>query len=413
MMAAKNYQEPFAHFLVALLLYLPTTALGWTEMYTLFVPIAFLFRHQVLERVKRFRKKPFHVRNRRTVWISVAYLTLIVINSLFSQQSIEDYVFGPAFLFPLTILAAFIVANPRVVNMLLIMIAVESLVACAQYLAGHSTFFPWLELYHTFDNYQSLYHTRVLGLSQNSSHLAEKALVGMLFLFFVRIRFKWLHPAALYPLFFATIVFTFGRTVMLVFLGALIVYILLSITRRDLSLVSRQKWILYLTCLNFVILVITNRFWIDQFKRSTPLPPPPSENVGEKLIHALKLEEMDLAGRQTIWAAAINFISDNLWFGNHSERFLVNSKHVHNSYLEALATHGVFIFSLLILLIVTNLRHANLLFIGCVALYSLGQFGILWDTSFLDIVFYSALFFVERIHDPNNREIPIRSDQGT
>ena len=56
-------------------------------------------------------------------------------------------------------------------------------------------------------------------------------------------------------------------------------------------------------------------------------------------------EGVDLSGREDIWQFYINFIRENLFWGNGSFKLLepVEGNHAHNSYLQLVSTNGLFL----------------------------------------------------------------------
>jgi hypothetical protein len=71
---------------------------------------------------------------------------------------------------------------------------------------------------------------------------------------------------------------------------------------------------------------------------------------------ALSLSELSsrvmitqLSGRAEIWDESLRFIRAHIFFGNFSERYTVGTgQYVHNSFMSLLATHGIFLASLLL-----------------------------------------------------------------
>ncbi len=108
---------------------------------------------------------------------------------------------------------------------------------------------------------------------------------------------------------------------------------------------------------------------------------------------------VDLSYRDILWKQNFEFISKNLLFGNHSFKYLTLLdeygfyEHAHNSFIEMLSTHGLFIFLLYVLLIAVNVKRGNALLVMPFIILSLFQYGIFWGISFLDIIFFKLLIF--------------------
>nr|WP_196939971.1 hypothetical protein [Sphingobacterium pedocola] len=109
--------------------------------------------------------------------------------------------------------------------------------------------------------------------------------------------------------------------------------------------------------------------------------------------------EVDLSHRDEIFYFFITFIKENIFFGNFAQKLWYSPSfnelyHAHNSYLETLASAGLFL-SIIILILVANLVLKNknsIKFILPMLVYSLSQYGILWGVSFFDIIFFAILW---------------------
>jgi len=107
--------------------------------------------------------------------------------------------------------------------------------------------------------------------------------------------------------------------------------------------------------------------------------------------------DVDLSYRDVIWVAVLDFIAQNPLLGNSSSRFYVwlgvygEWAHAHNSFLHLVSANGVFISSLMLGWLGININRQNIFLILPIIVFSIGQYGIFWGVSFLDIVF---LFFV-------------------
>jgi len=106
--------------------------------------------------------------------------------------------------------------------------------------------------------------------------------------------------------------------------------------------------------------------------------------------------EAILSGRIEIWQKNREFIKHNFFWGNNSYKYYINyygaKAHAHNSYLQILATHGVAIFFLYLLLVFRNIRKDNYIYVIPILIYSLSQYGIFWGFSLTDIVLFIFLF---------------------
>ena len=396
-------------FLIALILFLPTTCLTGSYIYVLFIPIGlFFYRNELLNAITAFYENPFKRQYLLSFWLIVVLLIGIGVNSLIGSNFVHFIKRGTLLLIPLTILSAYMISDQKVYRFLLIFIVVEVCVGILEYVIGVNTFFSSLPKHHVFNNYVSLYKTRVFGLSANSTYLAQKCLIGILLLYFVDLNLKTRHVIGLFLFLMTGVILTFGRTVVVSVLVCFGFYFLTYLYNhfRDLKhlKINMNKSLLISSILFSLVILSTFSFWSNQFNRMGLRPHENKNTQGAKVLEASGIGKVEMAGRRELWGKAIDFIFENPVYGNHSQRFLVNNKHVHNSLLEYLSTHGLILLIVILAFIIFNLNGFNIAFCGGIMLYSLGQFGIFWDISFLDILFMSILLFSTRVTNSNRYE---------
>lgn len=400
---SENVFAQLKSFLLALVLFLPTTVLMDSTLYLLFIPVSILYRKELALTFSEFLGNPFSIKYLKSFWLILVLLIGIGVNSIFGGISIRELIMSPVLLVPLTFLAAYIVTDIKVLRWLLVLISLEIIIGCVQYLLGLNSFFTWLPKFYEFINYESLYHTRVFGISENSPYLAQKSLLGVLLLLFFDLKTKRIFQIALMSVFLLGIIVTFGRTTIVVLIFSFFIYFLSvainAVMKKSVFRVNKDKGVLILTTLFTLFVLFTLSFWVRQFTRLDLIPRFLDDSAGSDVLRMLGLGNMDMAGRRELWAKAIEFIWAHPLFGNNSIRFFVDNKHVHNSFLEYIATNGTLLFMLIFLFIVLHINRRNILFVGSILLYSIGQFGILWDISFLDIVFIAILCFGDRIFE--------------
>ena len=94
------------------------------------------------------------------------------------------------------------------------------------------------------------------------------------------------------------------------------------------------------------------------------------------------------------------------WFGNMSVKLWYNHEgtlfHAHNSFVETLASNGIFIFLLYMFFVLKNLNRYNAKFVMPILVLSVLQYGIFWGISFLDIVFQ---YFLLRVNKANESSL--------
>lgn len=389
-------------FIIALLLFLPTTAFVGTYAYLLFIPIAWMTnKDEIVAFLISFKKTPFGAKYLRMAWLPVLILIAILVNSLYGGASLQSIAMGPLLLFPLTLLCGLVIADSKVLRYLMLFISIEILLGALEYAFGVNSFFYWLPKYYAFVDYESFYHTRVFGLSDNSSYLAQKVVVGFILMFFVPLQLKTKELLLLVGVLLLGLILTFGRTaIVAVFVATflyLVAYAVAWIAKRQVFYVNPSKKLLVIMSGFIVFVAATFSFWVHQFTRLAMLPRFLDASEEAEFLRNMGLGNLEMAGRRELWIKALHFIQDNLVFGNFSQRFEVDGKHVHNSMLEYLATHGLLITLIMVVFITVNLRKSNLFIVGAIAIYSVGQFGIFWDISFLDVIFFGLLLFGHKL----------------
>jgi len=110
--------------------------------------------------------------------------------------------------------------------------------------------------------------------------------------------------------------------------------------------------------------------------------------------------KIELTGREYLWADFYLFIQDHLVYGNNSVKLWLDGYHAHNSYIEVIATNGIFISLLYFVLIYRNIRKSNWVYVIPIMVFSLTQYGFFWGISLMDILFYVILFKIK----PDNKE---------
>ncbi|MCH2230920.1 MAG: O-antigen ligase family protein [Crocinitomicaceae bacterium] len=385
-------------WLIALILYLPTLGLVGAELYLLFLPAAVIFyKEELVGEYLSIKENGLSKRTKFSLIVFGLLSCVIILNVVINAGNLKLLFKTPVIYAPLLLLGSYLIADVRVFRALFVLIVIEILVGWLEYLMGVNSFYKSLSGTFSFVNYDLFYHTRVFGLSVNSSFLAQKSMVGFISILFLKIELKNRQKILLYLLFVSGIILTFGRTSIVVFLFALVIFIFIFtfyLLRKKLEFTSINKWLGYTAYLTLTGLIFTFYFWQQQFTRMGLVPRfVGADGNGLGFINGIGLDKIDMSGRKEMWAKSINFISENFWFGNGSERFTLNATHVHSSVFEVITTHGMVVFALLTLLIIINLRKSNFLFIGMILLYSIGQYGIFWNISFLDLVFYAVLFF--------------------
>lgn len=271
-------------------------------------------------------------------------------------------------------------------KIIIFLISIESIIVIAQHFMEINTFFPELIKETSLPsqiNEDLLYYNRALGLSTNSSVAALKFLLGFILIDYLKLNGKLF--VAIKTILFVGLFYTFNRTVLAVLIAYLVAGLVLPILEIITDLLEyriKKKSFLValfggLFLILFMLLVIMK---IDV------------------IITQITLDKgMDLSGRELIWADFIQFIKENLLFGNHSSKYYFADYysgpiHAHNSFLQIMANHGIIITLLFLLLILVNITKKNVMFVFTLLLYSLFQYGVFWGISITDIVLFIILF---------------------
>lgn len=391
--------------LLAILLFLPTTAFSESHLYLLFIPVAFvLYWNEIKTWIDNTFKAPFSFKKQGSVLVAGTLLLAIFVNSLVSGMSVFSLLQGPIILLPLTFLAAYCIADRKVFRALLLLTSIEVVFGCFEYAFGTTSFFTSLPKQYDFIDYESLYHTRVFGFGENSTYLAQKAILGIVLLYFVDLGLKTWQLLGFFTAMTIGLVITFGRTTLVVFAFCILFYFLVKainvLFKRQIIFQNWNKSLAWVTLGLVGFIAATFSFWVRQFTRLDLIPRALDE---DSVLNDLGMGNIEMAGRRDLWTKAIEFIGEHPWFGNNGERYLIQGVHAHNSFLEFAATHGLLLLGVLLFFILKHVNKANFIFVGMMVLYSMGQFGILWDISFLDIVFYAVLLFSAKIVNRNEK----------
>jgi len=110
-----------------------------------------------------------------------------------------------------------------------------------------------------------------------------------------------------------------------------------------------------------------------------------------------------LSGREDIVPIYLSFIKEHLLFGNGSFKLFFYSGdimlHAHNAYLQTIATNGILISLLYLLLLCLIINSHNIKFAFPILVCGMTQAFILWGTSLNDFVLYTLLL---NFNLPNN-----------
>jgi hypothetical protein len=316
--------------------------------------------------------------------INVFFIVVIVclsqINLLFGLKSGNEHFKLQNYL-TFTVLTPFAyllskAINERDIKIFIYFVTFECLFVFYESFYGISTVFSGLEGYSEFESVDDLiYFNRPYGLSNNASGVAEKLLVSIMFLSLLgrRIRYSFVY----YTIFFATLIINFGRTAIVSVIFFYCIKFVVDFYSRPIRK-NIYTILLIIGVFIFLITFIDYSFYTEilrQFTRGS--------------------DTLDLSGRDEIWPKFIDFISNNLLLGNNSRKLYFDhygsQAQAHNSFIMALATHGLFIFVFYIFMLCFNLSKFNFKYVLTICLFSMTQYAMYWGISFMDIVY---LFFL-------------------
>jgi len=366
------------YFLLALSVYLPTL---------FFVPhmfFVFTFSLYFLYFNKIYIEKYDYI-----IFIAVM---IMLLNILSSVPSVDLDKHLSSFATPLIIAVMLYsrIINKNFAKWLIIFTLIESVVVIYEFISGQQYIFAaqthGIDI-NTIDYSLSdmgnviLYQIRPLGLSSNSSSVAYKFFIGLLLFmeYYSNISIKYIVIVIL--LLALGMILTFNRSTIIASLSfSLLIYI------NNYFHQERKNKLLYLfVSLSIVLAAIwykdeINELYYIQFSRGMDL-----------------MTNID-TGRAAIWRSGLEFLKSNLFFGNNSLTFTISSDitydavgHVHNSFLAMLGRNGIIISTLFFMYIILSVNRYNYIYILPICIYSSLQYGIFWNVSYTDLIFYHYL----------------------
>lgn len=362
--------------MIGFLTFLPTTAYVPQFFFLLaFVYALVKYKTRYLEDFSRFVADPKHLIN----W-NFLIIILIIFFSTLNRLIHWDATTSLKDVFPYFILLipTYVIAmsfKRQDAKVLVLLIAIEAIVVMLERFAGVSTFDRNLPGYMVFTGGELAYFQRPLGLSDSSSIIASKLLLAWLLIDYYKLK-KWLFVSAKVLIGMAIII-TFNRSVIMS-LGVYWIFRNIShFLKLKYTLDNAIKGLLgaLLVVVGLVVgLIVKGESILNQFTR----------NQGT----------VELTGREYIWLDFIEFIKENLIFGNNSIKLWLDTYHAHNSYIELIATNGIFISLLYFIFIYRNIKWSNGLYVLPILIFGLTQYAFFWGVSIVDIILWVILFNV-------------------
>lgn len=274
--------------------------------------------------------------------------------------------------------------NRKDLELVILFVVVEALFVIVEFAMGVNTVFASHPEFRQVSGLEYLYFLRPMGLSSSPSTMAFKLLCALVLLDYIgekNARWKTFRIILI-----IAVIVNFNRTSMV---ALACYYAAKFVLERDDSPKFKYRLLVIMALAFFFVVLGGIDIVFDQFFRGRG--------------------NVDLSYRDVLWKQNFEFISNNLLFGNHSFKFLTfldeykAYEHAHNSFIEMLSTHGLFIFLLYILLIAVNVKRGNALLVMPFIILSLFQYGIFWGISFLDVIFFQFLIFAT---DGKNHDQP-------
>jgi hypothetical protein len=421
-------QIEWKYLLYALLLYIPTLNQVREELQLLIVPVILLLDFPAVKtNFTALIQGKISSRWKWTLALLAAIMVFSLVNKIFNGNEIlcvKDY-YASFYLVPITFFVGKYVGKQSVFKFVLILICLEILVGIIEYFSGLRSFSG---CNNAITDKSLLYNSRIFGLSSNSSVLAIKVMVGFVLIDYTEWTKKINYPVRL--LLFIGLILTFNRTVLV----ALVVYWILVLLRTLCkTMIHKQKirlrtnlplQVALFTLLLIGVLapVISHQFTRGGMEMDTletklyrtqermscaemhaPELQTPLEAKNKQVEKIMgNLGSVELSGRKLIWFNFLHHIAEKPLFGNGSDKLYFRSWqptkkqfaliHAHNSFLELLATNGLLIFALYLVFYLSLLNRYNWVPLIAFGVYSLGQYGIFWGMSFLDVFLVVFLF---------------------
>ncbi|MFZ9029078.1 MAG: O-antigen ligase family protein [Crocinitomicaceae bacterium] len=420
--------KPYKFLLYAMLLLIPTYVGARVEFFLLFVAAVLIGeRNTLVIKTKQFLAGEA-TRRERNIIVGVIFLMLFAgLNKLFNSQDIlcpKDY-YSPFYLFPFLLITSGLSYHRYLFLGIVVLVAGESVVGLIEYLSGDRSFLLDLGDYDTITDYSLLYNSRVYGLSYNSSILGYKILIALILIDYLRLK-AW-KEWSLRILLVVGLIISFSRIAILV----LILYWLIKLVAINRKVISEQLFkkatIQFYGLMIFLTILFGNTLLYQSSRgghaaesvtqadgiehaavgcaeehaipmRKAELDPA-KQGWGDKLM--LQAEGVQTSGRKLIWLNYINYIEQNLLFGNGSDKLMlrvwIESKgkfklmHAHNSFLMLISSYGVLIGGLFFLFYLYFWKKINWIPVIAIVIYSMGNYGIFWGFSAMDLIFLILL----------------------
>lgn len=420
--------------LIVLAFFLPGCVHG-NEYIGLLLPPFLLWLHwnEVKTMIAGFRAKPFSKDALRYFWFPLLFVLLAAINKWVNGVEMlcaKDY-YASFFLLPLLLFTARFIFSQRTVRLLLWFIALEVAFSVVQYLMNDRSLLLPPSKDTIITSKALLYDSRVFGFTPNSSFFGLHIFVG--FFFLVISGWKRWRFVAFFAVLVAGLLLSFNRTAFILSVGFFVLYFLELVVlwwkhRTDKGMQNGLK-------IGGVLLIVLIAIFLSPMVRESfsrggkeetleyntldfswdTIPLSCSEQHARIMLEPSQIDttapmvhgflefskKVNTSGRKLIWLNYMNAIEERPLFGNGSDKLMLrtlNPKtrhvelfHAHNSFFVLVASHGLLLGTLFLLMMVAWWRGKNLSILLAICGYSFFQYGIFWGFSLLDIVFVFVL----------------------
>lgn len=293
------------------------------------------------------------------------------------SKSENDYI--PYTLFIATSIYFSKLLNNKILKYVLFLVIFETIIGFIQYITKTPYFIKPLNLgQKSFGDSELMYYNKVYGLSTVTSIFALKIFSGILLTFYLDFNKK--IKSLIYLLLCLGLIFTFNRTAIL----SSILFLLIIKYINFKNYTYKGKIFLIFLSVLFLSVILVN-----------------SENIFNQFFRG---KQIDMSSRDLVFPYYINFISDNLIFGNFFTKHWIELLpgqifHAHNSFLQTFANMGLIFGLVFFVFLFKNINYTNFKYVIPILIYSLFQYGILWGVSYIDIIFFYLLFNNTSIKD--------------
>ncbi len=369
----------------------------------------------------------------------VVFMLGASVNKFVNGQSIDCTadLYAPFIFVPAIVLMAARLITPRLVNTIIVLLAIEVVVGLIEYTSGNRTLFLG-GFDTTIKHYDSLYFSRVFGFGNNSSIFALRCFTGLFILPLVSFSRIW--KKVLYWVLIIGILVSFNRSVIVGCMVFFIVDILFKTIQFRKGI--KQDFVFYL--ISFLLLF---SFTLTPFFKTSFTKGDAAESLDKSAFKSLQHVDwsvyhldcsqensivmktsseisdkgqwaknalakdmgVNTSGRLLIWLNYLDFISNHSLWGLGSDKVMlrrinyraqkVETIHAHNSFLMLFSMHGLVLGGCFLGMLLLWWRGKNLSIILAILAYSMTQYGVFWGVSWLDILFIFALIIPRNIHE--------------